>query len=89
MPLRFQALTPLEFSTRTDQDHQEGHEMSFKPTDWDNYYRRGTLRKPTDTSEMYPSPTEPLAEAQPYAYIDDLCRLAGSVLAGVGLSVLV
>jgi hypothetical protein len=63
--------------------------MSFKPTEWDKAYLRGTLRKPTNTDAMYPAPTEPVTEAQPYAYIEDLGRIAGQVVAVAGLAVLV
>ena len=63
--------------------------MKYEPTEWDKAYIKGTLRKPTNLDKMYPAPTQPVAEAQPYAYIDDLGRLAGQVLAGAALSALV
>ena len=58
-------------------------------TEWDKAYLRGTLRKPTNIDEMYPAPTEPVTEMQPYGYIDDLCQLAGRVIAGVAILTLV
>lgn len=60
--------------------------MNSQQTEWNKAYIKGTLRKPTNLDKLYPeAPTEPLANAQPYSYLDELGKWLGRTIGLVAI----